>query len=50
MFGGFFMNIKLIGTIISVVGAAVSLADQFIKSKNLEEIVKKEVEKQINKR
>ena len=44
------MNIKLIGTIISVVGAAVSLADQFVKSKNLEEIVKKEVEKQINKR
>lgn len=44
------MNIKLIGTIISVVGAAVSLADQFVKSKNLEEIVKKEVEKQLNKR
>ena len=43
------MNIKLIGTIISVVGAAVSLADQFVKSKNLEEIVKKEVEKQLNK-
>ena len=50
MFGGFFMNIKLVGTIISVVGAAVSLADQFVKSKNLEELVKKEVEKQLNKR
>lgn len=44
------MNIKLIGTIISVVGVAVSLADQFVKSKNLEELVKKEVEKQLNKR
>lgn len=44
------MNIKLIGTIISVVGAAASLADQFVKSKNLEELVKKEVEKQLNKR
>ena len=44
------MNIKLVGTVISVVGAAVSLADQFVKSKNLEELVKKEIEKQLNKR
>ena len=43
------MNIKLIGTIISVLGAAVSLADQSVKSKNLEAIVNKEVEKQLNK-
>ena len=50
MFGGFFMNIKLVGTIISVIGAAVSVADQFVKSKNLEELVRKEVEKQLNKR
>lgn len=46
------MNIsfKLVGTIISVVGAAVSVADQFVKSKNLEELVRKEVEKQLNKK
>ena len=50
MFGGFFMNIKLVGTKISVIGAAVSVADQFVKSKNLEELVRKEVEKQLNKR
>ena len=50
MFGGFFMNIKLVGTIISVIGATVSVADQFVKSKNLEELVRKEVEKQLNKK
>ena len=50
MFGGLFMSIKILGIIISLAGAALSLADQSIKDKKMEELIKKEVDKQLNKK
>ena len=50
MFGGIFMNLKILGVIITIGGAVLSLADQNLKDKKMEEMIKKEVDKQINKK
>ena len=50
MFGGLFMSLKILGIIISLAGAALSLADQSIKDKKMEELIRKEVDKQLNKK
>ena len=50
MFGGIFMNLKLLGVIITIGGAVLSLADQNLKDKKMEEMIKKEVDKQVNKK
>jgi hypothetical protein len=50
MFGGIFMNLKILGVIITIGGAVLSLADQNLKDKKMEEMIKKEVDKQVNKK
>ena len=44
------MSLKILGVIIGLAGAALSLADQSIKDKKIEELIRKEVDKQLNKK
>lgn len=44
------MNLKILGVIITIGGAVLSLADQSLKDKKMEEMIKKEVDKQVNKK